>query len=339
MQDGEVSFRPVYSKSFSFGPSSTLSQVNQQHYLMITSCDSHQLERRSTAVEELLALIVPFLPTCSSEPIHDEETRKFVGEFVVSTEQPERRDAAATRGSQAIRRDSLGTPTRASLGGMPARNSGDLALQLSSASKTASVPACPSHLLEPSEINLTKAAKKLQWLEAEKQRREMLIQELYDELSELWAKFDVPEEEMDAFVMESPRKHNGCHRSVSGELEKMKQLKAQHMSLFITKTRERIATLWDPLFLTDEETRGLLPSLLHRRLGGDADPSLDEPLPTDEILASHEQMIDHLTEPSPHKGTRSSRSLAGTRSLLDESKAARRVCIQWRTSTWPRQSW
>ncbi|SPO23206.1 related to ASE1 - mitotic spindle midzone localized MAP family member [Ustilago trichophora] len=228
------------------------------------------------------------------EPIHDDATHKFVGEFV-STEQPERRDAASSRGSQAIDDLLSETPTRASLGGLPARNSGDLALQLSSANKTASAPACPSHLLEPSEINLARAAKKLQWLEAEKQRREMLIQELYDELSELWAKFDVPEEEMDAFVMDHRGSTIEVIEAYQAELDKMKQLKAQHMSLFITKTRERIATLWDSLFLTDEERQASFPPFFID-VSADADPNLDEPLPTDEILASHEQMIDLLTE-------------------------------------------
>ncbi|SJX61792.1 related to ASE1-mitotic spindle midzone localized MAP family member [Sporisorium reilianum f. sp. reilianum] len=228
------------------------------------------------------------------EPIHDDETGKFIGEFV-TTERPERRDASATRSSQAIDDLLSETPTRASLGGQPARNSGDLAMQLSSASKSAAAPAAPSHLLDPSEANLARAAKKLQWLEAEKQRREMLIQELYDELSELWAKFDVPEEEMDAFVMD----HRGSTMDVidayHAELEKMKQLKAQHMSLFITKTRERIATLWDSLFLTDDERQASFPPFF-MDVSADVDPNLDEPLPTDEILASHEQMIDLLTE-------------------------------------------
>lgn len=75
----------------------------------------------------------------------------------------------------------------------------------------------------------------------------------------------------------------------------MRSLKAQHMSLFILKTRERIAALWDSLFMTEEEREASFPSFFI-----DVSPSeegtLDEPLPTDEILASHEQMIDYLTE-------------------------------------------
>ncbi|GAC96261.1 microtubule associated protein [Pseudozyma hubeiensis SY62] len=229
------------------------------------------------------------------EPIHDHDTRRFLGEFV-STEQPERRDASSSRANTQAIDDLLDqTPTRASLGGQPARNSGDLALQLPSSSDTASAPASPSHLLEPSEVNLALAATKLQWLEAEKQRREMLIQDLYDELSELWAKFDVPEEEMDAFVMDHRGSTMDVIEAYQAELEKMRQLKAQHMSLFITKTRERIATLWDSLFLTDEERQASFPPYFID-VSADADPNLDEPLPTDEILASHERMIDMLTE-------------------------------------------
>lgn len=229
------------------------------------------------------------------EPMHDQETRTFIGEFI-STEQPQRRDAASSRSDSRAIDDLLEqTPTRASLGGQPVRDSGDLALQLSSASKTASEPLPPSHLLEPTEANLARAATKLQWLEAEKQRREMLIQELYDELSELWAKFDVPEEEMDAFVMDHRGSTMDVIQAYQAELDKMKQLKAQHMSLFITKTRERIATLWDSLFLTDHERQASFPPFFID-VSADADPNLDEPLPTDDILASHEQMIDLLTE-------------------------------------------
>ncbi|KAF6767127.1 Microtubule-associated protein, MAP65/Ase1/PRC1 [Kalmanozyma brasiliensis GHG001] len=250
------------------------------------------------------------------EPIYDDETRKFIGEFV-STEQPERRDAASSRNTQAIDDLLSETPTRASLGGQPARDSGDLALQLSS-SKSASTSAALSHLLEPSELNLARAAAKLQWLEAEKQRREMLIQELYDELSELWAKFDVPEEEMDAFVMDHRGSTMDVIEAYQAELEKMKQLKAQHMSLFITKTRERIATLWDSLFLTDEERQASFPSFFID-VSADADPNLDEPLPTDEILASHEQMIDLLTEQVRVKAP-VLKVIGRYRELLDEAR-------------------
>ncbi len=100
---------------------------------------------------------------------------------------------------------------------------------------------------------------------------------------------------MDAFVMDHRGSTMDVIEAYQAELEKMKQLKAQHMSLFITKTRERIATLWDSLFLTDEEREACFPPFFID-VSADADPSLDEPLPTDEILASHEQMIDHLTE-------------------------------------------
>ncbi len=100
----------------------------------------------------------------------------------------------------------------------------------------------------------------------------MLIQDLYDELSELWAKFDVPEEEMDAFVMDHRGSTMDVIEAYQAELEKMKQLKAQHMSLFITKTRERIATLWDSLSSpTRSVTPPSLPSL---------STSLRKPTPT-----------------------------------------------------------
>ncbi len=63
--------------------------------------DSHQAGEEVDCGGGTLGFDRAILAHLQLEPIHDEETRKFVGEFV-STEQPERRDAAATRGSQAI---------------------------------------------------------------------------------------------------------------------------------------------------------------------------------------------------------------------------------------------
>ncbi|PWZ00552.1 hypothetical protein BCV70DRAFT_199824 [Testicularia cyperi] len=229
------------------------------------------------------------------EPIHDERG-VFAGEFITTETHSTADPSSSQHGSRAV--DILAdTPTRASMGGVMANSRDDMVLHLPATSKSgpASASTLPAHLLEPSEQNLALAAEKLRWLEAEKQRREMRIQDLYDELSELWAKFDVPEDEMDAFVMDHRGSTLDVVEAYQAELEKMKQLKAQHMSLFILKTRERIATLWDSLFLTPEEREASFPPFFID-VSGETDPGLDEPLPTDEILASHEQMIDHLTE-------------------------------------------
>ncbi|EPQ28763.1 uncharacterized protein PFL1_03566 [Pseudozyma flocculosa PF-1] len=190
------------------------------------------------------------------------------------------------------------TPTRASFGGRPAKHSGEMAFRLPSRTTPSSANATlalPNHQMDPSEANLDLAARRVGWLEAEKHRREALIQNLYDELAELWAKFDVPEEEMDAFVMDHRGSTLDVIASYQSELDKMRALKAQHMSLFILKTRERIATLWDALFLTPEEREASFPPYFID-VSPEGAPDHDEPLPTDEILASHEQMIDYLTE-------------------------------------------
>nr|UOP56880.1 putative microtubule associated protein [Thecaphora frezii] len=228
-------------------------------------------------------------------PLYNEEGR-FEGEFA-STE-GEEQDDDGEEGDRTARDINIleSTPTRASFGGRPARQGGKLAFRLPSriGPATSAVLAIPDHQMEPSETNLDLTARRIGWLEAEKHRREALIQNLYDELAELWAKFDVPEEEMDAFVMD----HRGSTLEVieayESELDKMRSLKAQHMSLFILKTRERIATLWDSLFLTPEEREASFPPFFIDISPEASDP--DDLLPTDEILAAHEQMIDRLTE-------------------------------------------
>lgn len=111
------------------------------------------------------------------------------------------------------------TPTRRSVG---ASAKEDYTLRLPALPTSQSSPPStepPSTDMDPTEENLRRAAAKRGWLEAEKSRREARIQELYDELSELWMRFDVPEEEMEAFVMD----HRGSTMSVLEAVSAQKQ--------------------------------------------------------------------------------------------------------------------
>ncbi|WFD30160.1 putative protein kinase YGL059W [Malassezia sp. CBS 17886] len=155
----------------------------------------------------------------------------------------------------------------------------------------------PDNLLQPTDATLAQSTALRETLETEKTAREAAIQAQYDELCELWIRFDVPEAEMDAFVHE----HRGSTLAVvdayNVELEKMRALKSQHMTLFIAKTREQIAAQWDALFMAESERRSMFPAFFCDLPATDsavapAHPAFD----WDDILAQHEQMYAALNE-------------------------------------------
>ena len=142
------------------------------------------------------------------------EQGKFEGDFVAAEDAADGEDDEGDRTAKEV--DILeSTPTRASFGGQPARAGGDMILRLPARHQPNTAP---PNQLEPTEKNIALAEQKLGWLEKEKVRREAQIQELYDELSELWAKFDVPEEEMDAFVMDNRGSTLDVIEAVSSDL-------------------------------------------------------------------------------------------------------------------------
>ncbi|WFD01837.1 putative protein kinase YGL059W [Malassezia obtusa] len=154
-------------------------------------------------------------------------------------------------------------------------------------------------LLQPTDEVLARCDALRAALEREKTERETNIQTYYDELCELWMRFDVPEAEMDAFVLE----HRGSTLEVvhavrrpltqyKEELDKMRALKSQHMSLFIAKTREQIWEQWDALFMSESERHTLFPAFFLDLPASDADHGFD----WDQILAQHEQMCTRLAE-------------------------------------------
>ena len=169
------------------------------------------------------------------------------------------------------------TPTRKSSGNDA--NTPPNCLQV----KQASTPLPPS--IVPTLVNLQRAADKRALLEQEKGRRELRIQGLYDELSELWMKFDVPEDEMDAFVQTHCGSTLDVIEAYQRELQKMQDLRREHMALFIEKVRERIRRLWDTLRLSEEERFQSFPPCFE-----------DQTVATEDMLEQHEEAIARLSE-------------------------------------------
>lgn len=146
--------------------------------------------------------------------------------------------------------------------------------------------------MSPTRDNLAKASAKLQELDAERERRFELIQQLFDELSLLWKRFDVGDDAVDDFVQENTGCNNAVIQAYERELKQMRDLKQEHMTLFISKVREDIAALWDQLLMTEDERRDSLPEFFQDLMDGD-EGGVD---PSDELLALHEHKVRELTD-------------------------------------------
>ena len=100
----------------------------------------------------------------------------------------------------------------------------------------------------------------------------------------------------------------------ASELAKMRELKAQHMALFISGIRERIAAVWDELSLSTPERRHAFPAFFH---------DLDDTgsgigvAPTDQILAEHEG-YEHVARSELERKAPLLRMVGKYRALLEE---------------------
>lgn len=215
---------------------------------------------------------------------------QFYGQFQTSSpSQASSSSYAASRLPAALSADEdsamLATPTRAQ--GAPM-------LVLHESHTECDAPAAVPDLLQPTDTVMAQSVQLREALEREKAERESSIQAYYDELCELWMRFDVPETEMDAFVLD----HRGSTLQVVQayriELDKMRSLKSQHMALFITKTREQIWEQWDALYMSDKERQESFPAYF-LALPGEED-MLASTFDWDELLAEHEHMYAKLTE-------------------------------------------
>lgn len=179
---------------------------------------------------------------------------------------------------------SPGTPSRA--GG-----SGSTTLQSMRTAETH----FPPHVLQPTPANIARAQQKRNELEEEKSRRESRIQELYDDLFSLWVKFEVPEEDMDKFVMGNSGSTMAVIEAYEGELEKMRELKQQHMALFLGKVRERIEELWAELRLSEQQREITFPDFFQPI-------ETMDPAGLDALLARHEERVADLEVEIEKKG-------------------------------------
>lgn len=152
----------------------------------------------------------------------------------------------------------------------------------------------PNAILPTDEL-LTKIHEKRVTLEEERTRRTEVLQAVYDELVPLWRRFDVADEDVDAFV----QANCGCTLAVieayESELKQMRELKSQHMALFISKVRQDIANLWDQLMMTPEERASSFQPFFYDLvdLNSDTGSGTD---PTDELLALHEEKVQELSD-------------------------------------------
>lgn len=145
----------------------------------------------------------------------------------------------------------------------------------------------PSHVLQPNPGNIAKAQAKQEQLIREKGRREERIQELYDQVVELWVKFDVDQQEMDNFVAENCGSTMSVIESYESELQKMRELKKKHMVFFVGQVREQIERLWSELRLSDEEKEMSFPHFFSPIEDGEAGEM-------DLLLARHEERVKEL---------------------------------------------
>ena len=79
------------------------------------------------------------------------------------------------------------------------------------------------------------------------------IQQLYDELYLLWTRLGVTDEEADDFVELWKGCEPRCIAAYRAELDRMLQIKADNMVIFIAREREDIMALWDALFYADDQ--------------------------------------------------------------------------------------
>lgn len=142
-------------------------------------------------------------------------------------------------------------------------------------------------------------------LEETKTRREIQIQDMYDQLEALWRRLGVPDESMDGFVEENRGSTVENVKAYEDELERMLDLKRERMSTFIENARSEIERLWDDLMVGEEERADFVPLADGASFETFSGPNLmfrsvDEH--TEELLTIHEDEITRLKEERKLKG-------------------------------------
>ncbi|KAL7004320.1 Microtubule bundling protein [Cystobasidiomycetes sp. EMM_F5] len=90
-------------------------------------------------------------------------------------------------------------------------------------------------------------------LEAERDKRMLQIQTIYDELYLLWTRLGVSEDDADEFVEMWKGTEQKCIDAYRAELCRMLDVKAEHMGIFIQNEQQEIIALWEELFYADTD--------------------------------------------------------------------------------------
>ncbi|KAL1919901.1 uncharacterized protein VTP21DRAFT_1833 [Calcarisporiella thermophila] len=134
--------------------------------------------------------------------------------------------------------------------------------------------------ISPTEENLKRLELKRETLNEEKQERQTVIKNLYDQLQLLWKKLQIDPEHQNAFVEEQQGLSTGVIEAYNQELKTMTRLKKENVAMFIESAREELAELWDTLYYTQEERRRFMPAFCG--------------IFNEESLAAHEREIERL---------------------------------------------
>ncbi|KAI5477642.1 microtubule associated protein [Pseudohyphozyma bogoriensis] len=179
--------------------------------------------------------------------------------------------------------------------------------------------------LKPTRENLLRVEAKRQWLEEEKNHRNMLIQTTYDKLYPLWTMLGVSEVEMEDFVNQWMGSTSDAVTAVclpslfvsypplltlntskpqyKTELHRMLQLKRSNLSSFILSEREALTALWDTLYLSPPQriasfppfNINVLPTKVWNPVHGAEEEVVNENV-SEELLVAHERERERVEQ-------------------------------------------
>ncbi|XP_037802127.1 protein regulator of cytokinesis 1-like [Penaeus monodon] len=82
--------------------------------------------------------------------------------------------------------------------------------------------------------------------------------ELREKISWLWIALEIPLEEQQAFLSTAPKHTPSNIAKLEEELEKLRLLRLQNLSVFIEKLQEELATWWEKCYVGEEERKKFL---------------------------------------------------------------------------------
>ncbi|KAK6357107.1 hypothetical protein TWF718_001433 [Orbilia javanica] len=100
-------------------------------------------------------------------------------------------------------------------------------------------------------INALKAKK--QKLADERAIRERKINDIHQQLQPLWEKFQQDDQDEDRFLQQNRGFSLSVMQSWENELERLLEVKKEHMHIFISDARTTLQEMWDVLYYTEDE--------------------------------------------------------------------------------------